>query len=337
MKEKILYYLGAGASANGLPIARSFPSKGNIEIPGLAHNLRTINLNPYVQELTDERNRNYVTNITDRFRSLADKADEFGDVDTYAKYLHLMQPGGKELQDLKKTLSEYFSIEQLLAHVRDPRYLPWLVSLMDNRLFPDNVKILTWNYDFQVELAASRIGDLEDINHRLGSFTYSPSMLLHYPTLDPTFSEFHRLSLIHLNGIAGFERPRNLQSGSAFQKIHSQNPNDTISFFSKEFTEPLLHFAWEKSDYHNKLMEHIKTVIDGVTILVVIGYSFPFFNRDVDKAIFKMLTSQQTFRKIYYQDPKLNGQQLKSQFELASKFDIVHIESKDNFHIPFEY
>lgn len=338
MSEKILYYIGAGASAQALPQARSVWGNAPIpEINGLTYELNQIDFESILKALPDGRYDKDINNMKARFRDLAAKADEFGDIDTYAKYLHLMRPGGSELEILKKTLSEFFSLKQLLLNANDKRYLPWLVTIMNRKTFPDNVKIISWNYDFQVELAAAKIGDLEDVNHKGTSFTYSPSMLLHFPTIDPTFSEFNRLSIIHLNGIAGFAKQKDFKTASIFQNKISGQADKVLSFITNENFQPQMHFAWERAQYHAKLMDHVKTMIEQTTIVVVIGYSFPFFNREYDKVIFQQLKEEKICRKIYYQDPILTGQQLKSQFNLNPQFDIVHIENTNNFHVPFEY
>ncbi len=80
-------------------------------------------------------------------------------------------------------------------------------------------------------------------------------------------------------------------------------------------------------------------MIKGTTILVVIGYSFPFFNREVDKKIINNIKkSGNLFKKIYYQDPIKDGQQLRSQFDIkAGHVEIVHIKDTTNFFVPFEY
>ena len=54
-----------------------------------------------------------------------------------------MGPG----EDLKLPLAVYFGIKQKLAKVADSRYIPWLVSLMNTKRFPENIKVLTWNYE----------------------------------------------------------------------------------------------------------------------------------------------------------------------------------------------
>lgn len=208
---------------------------------------------------------------------------------------------------------------------------------MTKKTFPENVKILSWNYDFQVELAAAQIGVMEDVEHIESTFTYSPSTFLSYPNLDPTFRDYDSLSLIHLNGIAGFFKSSNLKRASAFQKKYSENMDLLASFLKENADKTQLHFAWEKSEYHSELMDHVKSMIDGTTILVVIGYSFPFFNREIDKQIFNSIKNTTAFERIYYQDPILTGQQLKSQFQLSPNIDITHISNTNNFYIPFEY
>jgi hypothetical protein len=339
MSEKILYYLGAGASANALPLAKSIWDKSTPPkkiISGLADELETFDFNPIMQAVTAKESRDLIGHLEGEFKALALKANEFGDVDTYAKFLNLMQPGGEEIKRLKQTLSQYFSLKQIVLNAKDSRYLPWLVSIMNNRRFPENVKILTWNYDFQVELAAAQIGGTEEVEHDINSFLYSPSMLTHYPNIDPTFSDHKDLSLIHLNGIAGIAN-NGLQTGSVFQAKNKKAIESTLTFLSNEHLSRNLFFAWDNAGYFSNLAEHVKTMIEKTTILVVIGYSFPFFNREVDKQIFRELTHNNSLRKIYYQDPVLDGEQLRDQFLLKESLQIVHIKGTSNFHIPYEY
>lgn len=291
MPEKILYILGAGASVNALPLARSVWN--NIDqsqpvIPGLLYELENINMNNLLQLLNQKDYGVMIEKLKDDFKLLAFNAKDFGDVDTYAKYLQIMRPD--ELRDLKKTLSSYFVVKQVMHGVRDKRYLPWLVSLMETRRFPDNVKILSRNYDFQVELAAGQMGDLEEVKHEGSGFMHSPSWLTHYPNADSTFSDFHLLSLIHLNGIAGYIETSLSNSGSVFQKQYN-TVDAQLQFLEKDDLSGQMHFAWEKSGYHNKLMKYVMNMIDHITILVVIGYSFPFFNRTVDKKIFEKIAT----------------------------------------------
>jgi hypothetical protein len=339
MREKILYYLGAGASANVLPLARSVYSSNDHSkpplIPGLLYELKNFKFETIFHNLPDGKFQDYENRLKSDFRILSENAERFGDVDTYAKYLHLL---GKheDLDFVKQTLSQYFSLKQTILKARDPRYLPWLVSLMDKREFPDNVKILSWNYDYQVELASGEIGPMEGIEHTGSAFIHSPPVIYGYPNLDPAFSDHLVLSLVHLNGIAGFRNVNDLKTGSAYQEQYFQNRQQALDYILNEpFTENF-HFAWERSHYLAKLLPHVQNIIQGTSILVVIGYSFPFFNRVVDKEIFKILLLNNTLHKIYYQDPVLDGQQLQTQFDFKYSPQIKHIRNLDNFHIPFE-
>lgn len=337
MKEKVLYYLGAGASAKVLPLARSVFDGGDYDpkIPGLIHELEFQGGRLTIDDLAPE-NQKYLTQVKRKMKALAFAAKDFGDIDTYAKFLHLMGRT-EELKDLKSVLAHYFVIKQLIIKAIDSRYLPWLVSIMSKPNFPVNVKIISWNYDFQFQLAASKIGNLEEVKHNGNSFSYSAPSILYYPNLDPTFSDFPNISLYHMNGIAGIIRESIEHTNSPFQKNQEASNDAIISFLKNESLKSQIHFAWEQTTYHANAIQNLTHLILHTTILVVIGYSFPFFNREFDKEIMYELTRTGMLKKIYYQDPVLTGQQLKTQFGLHPDFDIVHIPHTDNFHIPFEY
>jgi hypothetical protein len=341
MAEKILYYMGAGASAYALPLARTLWGPDNElvpvipQIPGIAYNLNNIDLDRVFSGLNEPKYQDYKLILKKNFSEISQKAEEFGDVDTYAKYLYLKD--SDDFAKVKLVLSQYFSLEQLILGKKDSRYLPWLIGIMENNTFPENVKILNWNYDFQVELSAFNFGELENVNHRGNGFTYSSSFIKHYPSLDPTPNDNESFSIIHLNGIAGFSRPKGFQNSSIFQGLAKKSNIEIINYIINENHEPLIHFAWEYSSYHRLLKYRVAQMIESTSILVVIGYSFPFYNREIDKTIFNNLKSSGTLKKIYYQDPFLDGEQLRAQFSLNSDLQIVHIKNVDSFHIPFEY
>lgn len=222
-------------------------------------------------------------------------------------------------------MSQFFGIKQSIAGNLDHRYIPWLVSVMNKREFPRNIKILSWNYDSQIQIAASKLGYIEASPNPVESY------LTCFPTINSDYDR-NKVSLIHLNGRAGLT-----ETESVFQKHHERSKSDCLTFLCNQEIESGMHFAWEDSDYHNGLMGDVSLLLQDVTQLVVIGYSFPFFNREVDKLVFQGLLSNSRFKKIYFQDPKLNGSQLRSQFNISDKIDIIHVDRIDNFHIPFDY
>lgn len=60
-----------------------------------------------------------------------------------------------------------------------------------------------------------------------------------------------------------------------------------------------LSFAWEYSPNNEKLKTILAKNVEDTEIVVVIGYSFPFFNREMDRYIFSKMGK---LKKVYIQD-----------------------------------
>jgi hypothetical protein len=84
----------------------------------------------------------------------------------------------------------------------------------------------------------------------------------------------------------------------------------------------------------NAILNGALSSIRGSEILVIIGYSFPFFNRNIDQRIIKCFT---TNRKIYIQDPKFEEvlSNLESIAPGASR-NLVQVKNMDQFYLPGE-
>lgn len=115
--------------------------------------------------------------------------------------------------------------------------------------------------------------------------------------------------------------------------------NDTISVKPMKSKEPYgncLQFAWENSGMGNypQHIQDAKNIISNTDELVIIGYSFPEFNREIDKYIF----SESKFEKIYFQTEKHN-EGIKSRVMSISnnikESDITMIDDLSQFYIPF--
>jgi hypothetical protein len=333
MSNKLLYLFGAGASVNAFPLAKDVYVNEDIIIKGLPRELIEFNFDHYLSELKNEENRKFVDEMKIKFKNIGNQAFKFGDVDTYAKYLNLKNPGGREIKSLKEMLSAFFVLKQKFENKKDDRYLSWLVSIMNRNKFPENVKMLSWNYDYQMQIAASEFGPFENIDHSINSYAYYPAFIGHYPNLESRIDEKYN-SYYQLNGTAGYTVNINKKTTSIYNELLSNSNDDLIEFMRNNYMHNSIHFVWENTNYHKEILEKIKPILNEVTIFVIIGYSFPFFNREVDKSIFEELKN---LKKIYYQNPTMNGQQLKNQFNLDNSIDIKHIQQTDNFHIPFEY
>ena len=99
--------------------------------------------------------------------------------------------------------------------------------------------------------------------------------------------------------------------------------------------KPHLSFAWEETENHAKIMAAIKSKTQDTEVVVVIGYSFPFFNREVDRAIFANMPN---LKKIYIQDINARAVEpsLKAVLAENSKISIEKVENCDQFHLPRE-
>ncbi len=334
MAEKFLYFLGAGASAQALPIVKK-KTEWRDSLPNcmeiIAKEIRT-NTQGYAHIDSD-----FFNGIANNLEWLASESRKYTTIDTYAKFLHLNDR--EKLRTLKTTLSTYFFIEQIWYQRVDPRYLVWLTSVLSYPPeFPDNIKILTWNYDSQMQLTAEKFRK-ESIIFKGAATTHRPPLIRYFPNIGWSGSlnvTPEETSLFHLNGMAGFyySKKYNRYLHTQLDLVDHKDLELIKDFIENTYDVPL-DFAWESVEDVLKL-NFINKMISDTTIMIVIGYSFPFFNRDIDKKVFDILKSSGKLKKIYFQDPKLDGSFLKNQFDLEDSVIIKHIEETDAFYIPFE-
>jgi hypothetical protein len=76
-----------------------------------------------------------------------------------------------------------------------------------------------------------------------------------------------------------------------------------------------------------------KKVLEKTAVLVVIGYSFPFFNREIDRELFL----KRNFEKVYIQDTNAkNTKELFSNVFETNDKKIVEYSNTDQFLLPAE-
>lgn len=238
----------------------------------------------------------------------------------------------------------------------DPRYDVFFATLLksETKSIDERVNIISWNYDLQFELAYKDFYKKEDPHQVLNVFPSTYFKLA--ANLPPNPSP----KIIKLNGTAGlFHDPMNrpnrasafISKGYQSSHIDFRTPElkDLLILYAKHIKgratseEPLLHFAWEMEDERNTTskpaLEYSKTIMENTDVLVVIGYSFPNFNRSVDKLLLEQL---KTDCKIYYQDckEKVNSliQRLNGLLPTEGKKfpPIVPYTDVDQFFIPYE-
>ena len=101
----------------------------------------------------------------------------------------------------------------------------------------------------------------------------------------------------------------------------------------KKFRSKKVNAAWE--DRTNTILKRKDlTLLSDISDIVVIGYSFPYFNREIDKLIFQHLSP--TVHRIYLQYPKGMHASIEERIKvfLGSNIDIIQIDGTDLFYIP---
>lgn len=249
-------------------------------------------------------------------------------IDTFAKKLFLTGRV-EEYNKLKKLLAIYFIIEQVI-NKPDSRYDTFLANILTPKLeIPNRIKILTWNYDSQFEIAFNEYKKTIISPKDIGCYSLHDNEITKSP------------AIFKINGTASFN---NWNSLANFRSNHKLNKTilDKIIYAYKD-NESLLSFAWETSKKKSDDIPTIKTAIEQIKearILVVVGYTFPFFNRVVDKSL---ISSMDYLNKIYIQDPRANEvmQNIDAVLPVHKKkpyepVSIIPITNCDQFYLPPE-
>ena len=155
-------------------------------------------------------------------------------------------------------------------------------------------------------------------------------------------------NIIHLNGVAGILK-RSRELTSFHRKIEHDERYERLNEFVRIYThikndyqiEDLFSFSWELIEAgHNRILQSQRIFVS-TQILVVIGYSFPFFNREVDKKLFSsFIEGRNTDQlKVYIQDPFISEDQinfLRQRFNIPPELKIEPITFVNQFFLPPE-
>lgn len=264
-----------------------------------------------------------VQNVTDLLVSLG----KFSTIDIYAKYLwNHNNKKSLELLRLKNTFSTFFFWLQFINNTKtDNRYINFIVSIMDNKQsFPFGCKFLSWNYDFQFELSYCE------------ALNISPSELIFGGIKSKT-------DLLHLNGCATeLNTFKNVDFAlSLASKINGASSDisdlQALELFQKLELAPI-EFAWENSPKdltENKFVSLAKQY-SNTEILVIIGYSFPFFNRDIDLLFLTNMNKGGMLRKIIIQSPNNYCDALLAKFPILNtdRIKVEWFNDLSQFYIP---
>ena len=298
---------------------------------------------------------------------LIEIANQRTSIDAYARELALKN-SSIELLRIKSILSSYLIFEQLVkpnelvfesedfntdfvpasrkrfndemqtllkTHI-DKRYFTfWGEHLNLSSDKPNNrIKIISWNYDMQFEASYSQIKNY--------SLELAQQNLQVYPSTITNLNT-DSFCILKLNGTAGLITEQRKKVYNLFD-LREHKLMDNIDFlinllkenYHRSFSSPLFTFAWEDEPLVNQTRQKAIEVMKNTSILVIIGYSFPNFNREIDRQLFREIPN---LKKIYYQAPKAELD------ELIDKLDGINpllrpmvkkINNLDTFHMPTE-
>lgn len=264
---------------------------------------------------------------------LRDESKRHLTVDTFAKKLFL-QGNDNEFDRLKKTLAAFFMLVQL-KYPTDKRYDAFLANILTypGKRIPDDITILTWNYDSQFEISYREF-------NQIGYSTplYWVNVRKQLGIKDSHDEDTNEGKIFKLNGTAIFDYFHSFSllggsCGDGYIKSIS-----SIAKIQQELTpKEHLHFAWE-TDSESPYMRDICQNLHDAEVIVVIGYTFPYFNRAIDRTLFEHLLN---LKKIYIQDPcasriKQNIEPVLADFHRRQNIQTILLNDVDQFYIPSE-
>lgn len=343
--SKVVYLLGAGASFGKRKKGRTITPHGIEETSQsfIVEGIPIVNeINPELKIIIEELKKSHPNYQEDGDKIgalikdmiwLRKESERHMTIDTFAKKLYL-QDDSVEFERLKKTLSSFFIIVQL-KYPADKRYDAFLANVLTlpQKLIPNDITILTWNYDSQFEIAYR---EFNSTSHPTVNFWKNVRSQLGIK--DSHDKDTAKGKIYKLNGTAMFDYFDSFSllgesCGTDCKDIYKEIAEVHSQFNPKNH----LYFAWEASPDSSYFRDIYSTLHDTET-LVIIGYTFPYFNRQIDRSLFEQLLSLKT---VYIQDP--NSERIaQNMFPVLSELHhntnvkIVQLKDVDQFYLPSE-
>ena len=287
----ITYFLGAGASVNIIPLANKMGKRMEF----------------FCSKLKAWAEKNKLTSPLEKyigkFESLLEEVNNSTSFDDYVKMLSINNEQPRNRYNLKVAkcfLNAYLLFEQTRNPKArfDKRYRTFFNSVIDptTKLMHKNLSIITWNYDLQLEICYEDYADEYDIEKLQKKLRIFPS------TNSPTDPK-----IMKLNGTAGLFFDKKDSTPVSISDMRYNNDEmfryigiNIVANLRGNLSNPLLSFAWESPDAVHRVREFARLVIEQTKIMVIIGYSFPDLNQDIDKNLFSKVPR---LERIYYQIP----------------------------------
>jgi hypothetical protein len=353
----LTYLLGAGASANALPLISGMDERMQKFVEHLIHfNFLDSKGIQQLHQLLDTIKGHYT-------------------IDTYAKKLHLMK---EDDSFLNAFMAAYFSYEQMRKDLKiafypgnnlsqlkvedvaiyenlgkqiDYRYDAFLATLLlqetdGSLVLPENINIISWNYDLQFELAYLNFMKSRSLTGAQTKLKISASVKTQREQVNG-WRNLQKNKVIKLNGSASFFKKDskvdvlNLDTSLEYENFEFNQMTVRkimdMMISKKDEYDTNIKFSW-KDDIDTRIVRNdAKQILSKTDILVVIGYSFPYFNREVDRDIFSKADDK--IKYIYLQATENTFESIKNRMlgvnEIFQK--TKPYTELDQFLIPSEY
>lgn len=343
-KNQVLYYIGAGASANAIPVINGL----RYRIKDLINYLKKYQFTEELGIYFSEEDTDITREIKGPFNEILDEiisnlewlyteSEVCQTIDVLAKELYVSQ--SSDYIRLKKALITYLFFEQtsvfqaeigdykvLSSKKVDTRYSQFIANLIEEDdmggKLKSNVKICSWNYDVQFELNLMRINKEGLLRTKLKHKIYpninsiNKSEIVDY--------DKNSFALFKLNGTAIPEK--SLEIPDVLITPFDNYVNDEVSLLdflkfykdlyyknNSSYTLKLLNFSFEKDGGYSEkykgykaLFEAIENTLDEIGVLIVIGYSFPDFNSKIDFQLLDKIRPKEIIIQDMYPDEILD-------------------------------
>lgn len=351
--KNVTYYLGAGASANALPVVgKEFNKRFRCFCEMVAEacsNKSLISVYIFLQQVMSEFEYFYSPDTYARKLFFTKKLDYEAYKQLLSAYLIFEQfgflpvdnsPTGLSTELIQKVIKCFPNNRPTL----DPRYDVVFAALLDEKTkkLPSNLRVISWNYDVQIEKSYSNFSQADAI-HAFSALDVfpNPSGFRHRVT-------YTNAQMVKVNGIAGLQyvsTDHSINFPKTLEKYDFMNMmTDLLNKLHLSIThhkeankfECMLHFAWENDTEVTLSRKRATKLIETTDILVVIGYSFPLYNRRIDKEILTYL-SPEAYVYIQVAHDKYDGVENRFKQCLSAKSPFISpVEDLDQFYVPDE-
>lgn len=346
---RFTYLLGAGASSEKLPLVKDIPDRLEVFRNFLNEEIELDDSILPGSSITKKESREI---LTQDINWLIDTISNHTSVDTFARKLYLKGEEDK-LRKLKGLLDIFFFVEQVL-YGYDKRYDTFFATILglenDKIVLPKNINIVSWNYDFQVELTLASYLEIKKIS-------ILEDQLQIMPRKETKQHDINKFSIYKLNGTAGgitfshnkfnrFEFNPLMICDNISEELKPIIIEDNLKHYIRSTTysklgvnrTPSILFSWEHDPIPQLVRETCAKAVMHAEYLVIIGYSFPTFNRESDKYILNKMGNLKT---IFIQSSAETIDsvevRLKSLLGFYEDITFEKVTSLDEFYIPFEY